>query len=101
MGRVRANSSIDLFLKQLPGLPVLTVATAMKVIGRSNTKTNEAVKQLLESGVLKQTTIGRRNRAFEVPDLLAAITSFERVLGSPTGDTRTSVPIRAVPARRE
>ena len=72
MGRVRANSSIDLLLKQL-----------------------------LESGVLKQTTIGRRNRAFEVPDLLAAITSFERVLGSPTGDTRISVPTRAVPARRE
>jgi len=101
IGRVRANSSVDLLLKQLPGLPVLTVSTAMKVIGRSNTKTNEAVKQLLECGVLKQTTIGRRNRAFEAPDLLAAITSFERVLSSPTGDTRTSVPTRTAPARRE
>jgi len=86
VGRVRVNSSVDLLLKQLPGIPVLTVDTAMKVIGRSNTKTNEAVKQLLECGVLKQITIGRRNRAFEVPNLLAAITSFERVLGSPTGD---------------
>jgi Fic family protein len=98
MGRVRINSSIDLLLKQLPGIPVLTVFTAMKLIGRSKTKTNEAVKQLLDRGVLKQTTVGRRNRAFEAPDLLVTITNFERVLGSPTGDLRTDPPNRIVPA---
>jgi Fic family protein len=98
MGRVRVNSSIDLLLKQLPGIPVLTVATAMKLIERSKTKTNEAVNQLLDHGVLKQTTVGRRNRAFEAPDLLVAITNFERVLGSPTGDLQADPPTRIAPA---
>jgi len=46
-----------------------------------------------------QTTLGRRNRAFEVPDLIEAVTGFERALASPAGDTRLALPVRPVPAR--
>ena len=45
-------------------------------------------------------TIGRRNRAFEAPDLIDAFTDLERQLASPEGDTRHSPPERLVPRRR-
>jgi len=41
----------------------------------------------------------RRNRAFEAVGLLDALTSFERELASPEGDTRASPPVRPVPYR--
>jgi hypothetical protein len=38
--------------------------------------------------------VGRRNRAFEAPDIIAAFTDLERQLASPEGDTHTSEPAR-------
>ncbi|HEX6468445.1 MAG TPA: Fic family protein [Streptosporangiaceae bacterium] len=99
IGGVRAGSSVDLLLRALPSAPVITVATAAQIIGRSVQRTGDAVNQLAEAGVLKQTTIGRRNRAFEVPELVAALTGFERALASPLGDTRQAPPARPVPHR--
>ncbi|MQA84536.1 MAG: Fic family protein [Streptosporangiales bacterium] len=97
--RVRAGSSVDLLLRALPSTPVLTVATAADLIGRSVQRANDAVNLLVEAGVLKQTTIGRRNRAFEVPELVSAITGFERALAGPLGDTRRAPPARPTPYR--
>ena len=73
---VRRSSAVDLLLSALPGLPILTVETAAEAIGRSRKRTNDAVNHLHERGVLRQGTIGRRNRVFEVADLLDAITQF-------------------------
>ena len=99
LGRVRANSSVDLLLRALPSVPVLTVSTAAELIGRSVQRANDATNKLVAAGVLKQTTIGRRNRAFEVPELVNALTGFERALASPIGDTRQAPPTRPVPYR--
>ena len=62
--------------------------------------TNEAIAHLQASGVLKQTTIGKRNRGFEATDLIDAFTALERQLASPDADTLVSPPARSVPARR-
>lgn len=97
--RVRADSSVDLLLRALPSVPVLTVATAAELIGRSVQRAGDAINQLVAADVLKQTTIGRRNRAFEVPELVKALTGFERALASPVGDTRQAPPARHVPYR--
>ncbi len=99
LGRVRAGSSIDLLLRALPSAPVLTSATAAELLGRSVQRANDAVNQLATAGILRQTTIGRRNRAFEVPDLVTALTGFERALASPLGDTQQAAPARPVPYR--
>jgi Fic family protein len=99
LGRVRANSAVDLLLRRLPGAPVLTVQSAAELIDRSTQAANEAIARLTEAGVLSQTTVGRRNRAFESPDVIRAFTALERRLASPTGDTRTSPPTRGVPRR--
>ena len=97
LGQVRARSSADLLLRLLVGAPVISVSSAANLIGRSFVHTNEAVARLAEAGILKQVTVGRRNRAFEAPDIIAAFTDLERQLASPEGDTRTSEPVRRVP----
>jgi Fic family protein len=99
-GNPRRNSAADLLLSVLPGFPFLTVDTAARTIGRSTERTNDAVNLLHNSGVLRQGTVGRRNRVFEVSDLLDAITALERKLASPAPDTAVAEPMRTVPARR-
>jgi len=99
LGRVRANSAADLLLRKLPGAPILTVQSAAETIGRSTQATNEAITRLTEAKVLSQTTLGRRNRAFEAPEVIRAFTDLERRLASPSGDTRTAPPTRRVPRR--
>jgi Fic family protein len=100
VGRVRARSATELLLRALVGAPIVTVNSAAEMIGRSFVQTNDAVARLVDAGVLTQVTVGRRNRAFEAPDIIAAFTDLERQLASPGGDTRSSPPSRRVPRRR-
>jgi Fic family protein len=100
LGKVRANSAVDRLVAALPGAPVVTVRSAATLIGRSEQAINEAIPRMVKSGVLKQTTIGRRNRAFEAPDLIDAFTELERRLASPDGDTLYLSPARHVPRQR-
>jgi Fic family protein len=100
VGRVRARSATELLLRALVGAPIVTVKSAAELIGRSFVQTNDAVARLVDAGVLTQVTVGRRNRAFEAPDIVAAFTDLERQLASPGGDTRSSLPSRRVPPRR-
>jgi hypothetical protein len=83
------------------GAPMLSVNSAAALIGRSWVQTNEAIARLVEAGILQQVTVGRRNRAFEAPDIISAFTDLERQLASPSGDTRISEPSRRVPRRRQ
>jgi Fic family protein len=100
LGRVRANSAVDLLVHTLPGAPIITVNGAAELIGRTFQATNEAIIRLTEAKVLRQVNVGRRNRAFESPDLIQTFTELERQLASPTGDTGSATPTRPVPHRR-
>jgi Fic family protein len=100
LGPVRANSSVDLLLHELPGAPIVTVKSAAELIGRSFVATNNAIDRLIEAGIIHQVKIGRRNRAFEAHDVVQAFTDLERQLASPGGDTLMSPPARAVPRRQ-
>jgi Fic family protein len=100
LGKVRANSAVDILVRVLPGAPVITVQGAAALIGRSVQAVNEAIPRLVDAGVLTQTTVGRRNRAFEAADLIDAFADLERRLASPDGDTLHSPPERRVPMRR-
>ena len=82
LDNVRSNSSIDLLLQRLVGLPVLTVKSAMALTGTSFTATNEAISQLVKVEILQQINIGSRNRAFEAPEIIEAFTDLERQLAS-------------------
>ena len=100
LGPARSNSTLDLLVQTLPGMPILTVSGAADLLGRSFRATNRAIEDLVTSGVLKQVTVGRRNRAFEAVEIIDAFTRFERRLASPSGDTRVDRPARPVPAGR-
>ncbi len=100
LGRIRAGSATELLIAALPGAPVLTVEGAARLIGRTFKPANDAVARLVEAEILRQITIGRRNRAFEAPDVITAFTALERQLASPGGDTRISRPARPAPAPR-
>lgn len=100
VGKVRADSTVLRLIEALPGAPIVTVGGAAALIGRSVQATNQAIARLEEAGVLRQTTVGRRNRGFEAPDLIDAFTALERRLASPAGNTRSSPPARAAPSPR-
>lgn len=99
LGKVRRDSAVDRLLRVLPGMPILTTSGAADAIDRTFQAANEAIDRLVTASVLKQITVGRRNRAFEASDVLEAFTDLERQLASPQGDTRSSEPSRPVPYR--
>ena len=97
LGRVRANSAVELLLDLLPGVPVITVESAARLIGRSEMRTGEAVNRLEAAGILRQCNVGRqRYRVFEAADVVDLFTGLERALASPTGDTATAPQNRRV-----
>ena len=100
VGSPRRDSTVRLLLGALPAAPVLTTGTASELTGRTFQAANLAISRLVEAGVLVQVNVGRRNRAFEAPELIDAFTSLERQLSSPGGNTRVSGPARQVPERR-
>jgi Fic family protein len=80
LGKVRAKSATDLLLRALPGAPILTVHSAAERIDRSFVQSNQAINRLVEAGILQQVNVGRRNRAFEAPEVIQAFTDLERQL---------------------
>ncbi|MRS12980.1 MAG: Fic family protein [Actinobacteria bacterium] len=97
---VRKNSAADVLIEMLPASPVLTVTAAARLIGRSFNAAGGAVGRLAEAGILRQSSIGRRNRVYEAPDVIDAFVTLERQLASPDGDTLASPLARPAPARR-
>ncbi|MCC6227007.1 MAG: Fic family protein [Microthrixaceae bacterium] len=98
LGRVRANSAVEMLLAILPGVPVITVDGAARLIGRSGMRTGEAINRLEAAGVLRQRNVGRqRYRVFESADVVDLFTGLERALASPTGETATTPPTRRAP----
>jgi len=97
---VRRGSSVDLLIEALPRTAILTVNQAAKILDRSFTAANSAVEELVKAKILKQVSIGKRNRAFESPEVIAAFTQLERRLASPVGDTHAAAPVRPVPWKR-
>jgi Fic family protein len=78
LGRIRAGSAAEELLGRIGAVPILTVAGAAKLIGRTYASANEAIARLADAGILRQITVGRRNRAFEAPDVIAAFTDLGR-----------------------
>lgn len=99
LGSVREDSALDLLVRALPGAPLFTATRAAELIDRSFVAANEAIARLLDAGIVRQVSMGRRNRAFEAHDIVTAFTDLERRLASPVGDTSLAPPARRVPAR--
>ena len=97
VGNPRRDSAMHRLIGALPAAPVLTATTAAELTDRSFQAANQAIDRLVAADVLVQVNVGRRNRAFEAPELIDAFTALERQLASLEGDTLVSEPIRDVP----
>ncbi len=100
LGAIRKGSALDLLIEVLPGIPLMTVASAAELINRSDVAASGAINRLLDTGILIQRNVGKkRYRIFESPVVLNLLTTLERALASPTGDTATDAAVRLVPRR--
>lgn len=80
-GRPRRGSAAAKLIEQLSSHPIVNLQTAMAVTGASDEAVRLALNRLEAAGVLRQTTVGRRNRAFECLGLFALLDELERSVG--------------------
>lgn len=80
-GKPRAESAPRRLIEALPTHPVLTLATAQSITGLSDEACRRALNRLEQSGVLSETTAGRRNRVWESVGLFDLLDRFEREVG--------------------
>jgi Fic family protein len=80
-GRPRAGSAPRRLIEALPTHPVLTLATAQSITGLSDEACRRALNRLERSGVLRETTAGKRNRVWESVGLFGLLDQLEREVG--------------------
>ena len=94
-GSPRAHSAAAAIIDLLPAHPLMTVATAQELTSRSKQAANEGVAALERAGVLKQITVGKRNRAWEAQGLFDLVNSSEHALATSADSAK---PVRPSPA---
>jgi Fic family protein len=82
-GRPRSDSAAAAIIDALPSHPVITVQTIAEVTGRSQEACRIALSQLDGAGVIRQTTVGRRNRVWECVGIFKLLDTLERDVGDP------------------
>ncbi|MEA2581935.1 MAG: hypothetical protein QOF33_20 [Thermomicrobiales bacterium] len=80
-GRPRAGSAPRRLVEAIPTHPVLTLATAQSITGLSDEACRRALNRLEQSGVLRETTAGKRNRVWESVGLFDLLDRLEREVG--------------------
>jgi Fic family protein len=95
----RANSAVARLLKVLPEVPLLTTATAQRLLGVSPGAAYRAVEELAEAQILNRKTLQTGTVGYSAPDIFDLLTFTERRMASTRWDTRESPPVRPVPAR--
>jgi Fic family protein len=83
-GNPRSDSAAERIIQVLPAHPVLNADTAQAFIGGSSVAVRNALNDLTTAQVLRQVSIGRRNRVWEASELLHLVDDFEWTLASPT-----------------
>ena len=79
-GRPRPQSGAKKLIDLLPMHPVVNLRTVQTITGTSAEAARQALNRLEQAGVLRNISVGRRNRAFESVGLFALLDAFEREL---------------------
>jgi len=80
-GNPRKGSGPLRLIELLPAQPIVNAKTATQLLGGTEERARIAIRRLEEAGVLRQATVGRRNRAWECLGLFDQLDRFERDLG--------------------
>ncbi len=94
----RADSATARILDMLNEAPVMTTATAKRLLGISFPPARAALEDLADAGVVRRKSVDRGSTAYIAQDVLDLVGYAERRLASTQFDTRASVPNRPVPA---
>lgn len=73
----RADSAAERIIRLLPANPVLNADSARALLDCSDVSARNALNELAAAGVLRQVSIGRRNRVWEATELLNLVDDFE------------------------
>jgi hypothetical protein len=77
LGKIEKGSTLERLLHILPGMPMVTTGTAMKLVGRSFSATNDALSRLHKADILQQTAPIMKNRTFVASEAIAAFQKIE------------------------
>ncbi|MBI5310904.1 MAG: Fic family protein, partial [Actinobacteria bacterium] len=92
-GNPREGSASRRLIASLPAKPIVRTSDVIEMTGASASAASRSLNELERAGVLKQITVGRRNRAWEAVGLLELADEFERSLATPeVGDGKPSRP---------
>lgn len=94
----RADSATARILEMLNETPVMTTATATRLLGISFPPARTALEELADAAVVRRKTVDRGTTAYIAKDVLDLVRYAERQLASTQFDTRVSAPNRPVPA---
>jgi Fic family protein len=93
----RSDAAAERLIQLLPAHPVLNADSAQALVKASAVAARAALNELTAAGVLKQVSVGRRNRVWEATELLHLVDDFEWTLATPT---QAGLERRPVPPRR-
>ena len=96
----RTSNAVVEVIDVMIGQPLFSAQLIQKATGRSLPTVNTAIERLEDAGIVKQLTVGKRNRVFEAVGILELFNEFERQLASPADDTDIEKPSRPVPMRK-
>jgi Fic family protein len=74
--RPRRGSGALRLIEMLPGQPLVSVKSAARLIEASEETARRAITHLEAADILRQITVGRRNRAWEARDLFELLNAF-------------------------
>ena len=75
---IRKSNAAYRLLAELSQNPIITADSLKAILGISQSASHNAVKVLVDSGILVQRSAGRRNRIFESNDMMDAFTEASR-----------------------
>lgn len=70
VGSYKRGSTLDVLMRELPGLPVVDARVVGELTGKGFTASTEAIARLTDAGVLHQVGGDRRNRWYEATEIV-------------------------------
>jgi Fic family protein len=83
LGQPRKDAAVRQLVSVLPAQPVIDVAVAQKVTGKSHVAIGRALQQLEDAGILNRLSERKWGRVWECDQLLSLVDSFEKSVRTP------------------
>jgi len=83
LGQPRRDAAVREIVSALPAQPVIDVAAAQRLTGKSHVAVGHAIAQLEEAGVLQKLNERKWGRVWECTELLTLAESFEKGVSTP------------------